>query len=130
MAQYASICFKVADLLRKRHYENPTSTCVGLFTPNNTITLANAEQLLQYCKDVASADSKSHPMGLIGMFIVVASLICAFGMLVDLFYGFRNAKLWFPSIFFSINGASLSLIPFAMILTGISLVRCQVRWSK
>ena len=56
----------------------------------------------------------SEPMLWIGIYVVLASLICVFAMVADLLHGFRNRKLWFPCRFFTLNAASLSVIAVAM----------------
>ncbi|KAL2515684.1 hypothetical protein Fot_29655 [Forsythia ovata] len=57
------------------------------------------------------------PMPWIGMYVAAASLVCSLAMTVDVFHGFRTKKLWFPSKYFSINAASLSLLAVAMKLS-------------
>ncbi|KAL2515318.1 hypothetical protein Fot_29289 [Forsythia ovata] len=53
------------------------------------------------------------PMPWIGMYVAAASLVCSLAMTADVFHGFRTKKLWFPSKYFSINAASLSLLAVA-----------------
>ncbi|KAJ0446743.1 hypothetical protein HanRHA438_Chr17g0802621 [Helianthus annuus] len=50
----------------------------------------------------------------IGIYIAVASLFCVLAMAADLFHGFRNKKLWFPSKYFTLNTASIMVITVAM----------------
>ncbi|KAI3812197.1 hypothetical protein L1987_16904 [Smallanthus sonchifolius] len=50
----------------------------------------------------------------IGLYIAVASLLCVLAMAADLFHGFRNKKLWFPSKYFTLNVASIMVITTAM----------------
>ncbi|KAK9052021.1 hypothetical protein SSX86_028649 [Deinandra increscens subsp. villosa] len=54
------------------------------------------------------------PMLWIGIYIAVASLLCVLAMAADLFHGFRNKKLWFPSKYFTLNVASIMVITTAM----------------
>ncbi|GJX55829.1 hypothetical protein Tco_0285726 [Tanacetum coccineum] len=54
------------------------------------------------------------PMPWIGMYIVVASLLCILAMVADLIHGLRNRKLWFPCKYFTLNAASLTVIAVAM----------------
>ncbi|KAJ0446742.1 hypothetical protein HanLR1_Chr17g0656231 [Helianthus annuus] len=54
------------------------------------------------------------PMLWIGIYIAVASLFCVLAMAADLFHGFRNKKLWFPSKYFTLNAASIMVITIAM----------------
>ncbi|XP_076924087.1 uncharacterized protein LOC143586416 [Bidens hawaiensis] len=56
----------------------------------------------------------SEPMVWIGIYIAIASLLCILAMAADLFHGFRNKKLWFPSKYFSLNAASITVIAVAM----------------
>lgn len=54
------------------------------------------------------------PMPWIGMYVAAASLVCSLAMAADVFLGFQTKKLWFPSKYFSINAASLSLLAVVM----------------
>nr|GEY58387.1 hypothetical protein CTI12_AA602070 [Tanacetum cinerariifolium] len=54
------------------------------------------------------------PMQWVGIYIVVASMVCILAMVADLLQGFRNRKLWFPCIYFTFNAASLAVIAIAM----------------
>lgn len=54
------------------------------------------------------------PMPWIGMYVAVASLVCALAMAADSIHGFRSRKHWFPSKFFSLNAMSLTLLAVAM----------------
>ncbi|XP_047965824.1 uncharacterized protein LOC125210309 [Salvia hispanica] len=54
------------------------------------------------------------PMPWIGMYVAVASLICALAMAADTIHGFRGKKHWFPSKVFSLNATSLTLLAVAM----------------
>ncbi|XP_057808819.1 uncharacterized protein LOC131023289 [Salvia miltiorrhiza] len=54
------------------------------------------------------------PMPWIGMYVAVASLICALAMAADTIHGFRGKKHWFPSKIFSLNATSLTLLAVAM----------------
>ncbi|XP_022858038.1 uncharacterized protein LOC111378966 [Olea europaea var. sylvestris] len=48
------------------------------------------------------------------MYVAAASLVCSLAMTADVFYGFRTKRLWFPSKYFSINAATLSLLQVAV----------------
>ncbi|XP_022858037.1 uncharacterized protein LOC111378965 [Olea europaea var. sylvestris] len=54
------------------------------------------------------------PIPWIGMYVAAASFVCSLAMTADLFHGYRTKKLWFPSKYFSINAATLSLLQVAM----------------
>ncbi|KAI3746101.1 hypothetical protein L6452_08522 [Arctium lappa] len=54
------------------------------------------------------------PLLWIGIYIAVASLFCILLMAADLFHGFRNRKFWFPSKYFTLNTASITVITIAM----------------
>ncbi|KAI3728520.1 hypothetical protein L6452_17157 [Arctium lappa] len=56
----------------------------------------------------------SGPTVWIGIYIAIASSFCILAMAADLFHGFRNKKFWFPSKYFSLNDASLTVIAVAM----------------
>ncbi|KAJ0780049.1 hypothetical protein HanPI659440_Chr06g0233271 [Helianthus annuus] len=53
-------------------------------------------------------------MVLIGIYISIASAFCVLAMVLDLFYGFRNKKFWFPCKYFSLNTASITVIAVVM----------------
>ncbi|MFS7944211.1 hypothetical protein Hanom_Chr06g00509381 [Helianthus anomalus] len=53
-------------------------------------------------------------MVLIGIYISMASLFCIFAMALDLLNGFRIRKFWFPTKYFSLNAASITVIAVAM----------------
>ncbi|MFS8031270.1 hypothetical protein Hanom_Chr17g01543831 [Helianthus anomalus] len=67
------------------------------------------------------------PMLWIGIYIAVASLFCVLAMAADLFHGFRNKKLWFPSKYFTLNAASIMVITVAMKLP-VDLNDPMSRW--
>ncbi|KAI3746099.1 hypothetical protein L6452_08520 [Arctium lappa] len=79
---------------------------------------SDLELLHGFCQTVY--DSKvqgkiySKPMLWIGIYIAVASLFCVLLMAADLFHGFRNRKLWFPSKYFTLNTASITVITITM----------------
>ncbi|XP_071704034.1 uncharacterized protein [Rutidosis leptorrhynchoides] len=50
----------------------------------------------------------------VGLYVVIASLVCIFAMVADAFHGFKQGKLWFPCKFFTLNAASLTIIAVAM----------------
>ncbi|CAK9173207.1 unnamed protein product [Ilex paraguariensis] len=54
------------------------------------------------------------PVPLIGLYVAAASLICTLAMAADVIHGFRRKKLWFPSKFFTVNAASLTILAVAM----------------
>ncbi|KAI3728512.1 hypothetical protein L6452_17149 [Arctium lappa] len=64
--------------------------------------------------DSEEAEAGSKPMLWIGIYIAVASFFCILLMAADLFHGFRNRKLWFPSKYFTLNAASITVITIAM----------------
>ncbi|KAJ0613232.1 hypothetical protein HanHA300_Chr00c1106g0840231 [Helianthus annuus] len=58
--------------------------------------------------------SPKDAMPWVGLYICGASLVCMLAMAVDAIQGFRKRNLWFPSKFFTINAASITLIAIAM----------------
>ncbi|KDP39857.1 hypothetical protein JCGZ_03388 [Jatropha curcas] len=54
------------------------------------------------------------PLPWIGIYVAVASLVCAIVMAADVIRGFRHRKLWFPSKYFCINATSLAIIAVAV----------------
>nr|XP_043638160.1 uncharacterized protein LOC122609166 [Erigeron canadensis] len=108
-------------------YPELTVFCNQYLRPQNTFTelvnLTNlhSNSLTNFCGDVnrieieAEAESEySEPMVLIGMYISVASIICILAMALDLFNGFRNKNFWFPTKYFPLNAASITVITVAM----------------
>ncbi|KAJ0524024.1 hypothetical protein HanRHA438_Chr10g0477901 [Helianthus annuus] len=80
--------------------------------PNNI-----TDSLLGYLKFIYRSeleDRYSAPMLWIGMYIALASLVCILAMVAELVHGFRSRMLWFPSKYFTINSASLTVISVAM----------------
>nr|GME00392.1 uncharacterized protein LOC109146636 [Ipomoea batatas] len=59
-------------------------------------------------------DSFSKPMPWIGIYIATASLLCTLAMAADTVRGFHRRKLWFPSKFFALNAASLTVLGVAI----------------
>ncbi|GAV83436.1 hypothetical protein CFOL_v3_26883 [Cephalotus follicularis] len=59
----------------------------------------------------------SEPMPWIGIYVAVASLVCAVAMAVDTVRGFRQRKFWFPCKYFTINATTLTLIGVAIKLS-------------
>ncbi|XP_071701859.1 uncharacterized protein [Rutidosis leptorrhynchoides] len=59
-------------------------------------------------------DRFSGPMPWIGIYIASASILCIVAMMADLVHGFKSKKLWFPTKYFNLNAASLSVIAVAM----------------
>ncbi|KAJ9536284.1 hypothetical protein OSB04_un000530 [Centaurea solstitialis] len=75
------------------------------------------DQLLGFCDmlyEYEEGEVASKPMLWIGIYIAVASLFCILLMAADLFHGFQNRKLWFPSKYFTLNTASITVIAIAM----------------
>ncbi|KAJ9549512.1 LOW QUALITY PROTEIN: hypothetical protein OSB04_022055 [Centaurea solstitialis] len=99
-------CWKMYVLLESKkalNYNNESgvmlNVCYGLYK----------------CKGAeVEGRSYSKPMLWIGIYIAVASLFCILLMAADLFHGFRNRKLWFPSKYFTLNAASITIITIAM----------------
>ncbi|KAG6384794.1 hypothetical protein SASPL_153612 [Salvia splendens] len=54
------------------------------------------------------------PMPWIGAYAAMASTLCTLAMAADIFHGLRSRKYWFPSKYFSLNSAFLSLLAVAM----------------
>ncbi|KAD3337650.1 hypothetical protein E3N88_33170 [Mikania micrantha] len=50
----------------------------------------------------------------VGMYTVVASLICMIAMAADAIVSIRQWKLWFPNRFFTLNAATITVIAIAM----------------
>ncbi|KAI3713949.1 hypothetical protein L1987_72537 [Smallanthus sonchifolius] len=85
--------------------------------PSNNISRDAIKQLYSSCKtevDMENSDRFSEPMVWIGIYIAIASLLCVLAMAADLLHGFRNKKLWFPSKYFSLNAASITVITITM----------------
>ncbi|XP_022041844.1 uncharacterized protein LOC110944487 [Helianthus annuus] len=89
------------------------------------LTSQNPSSLLDVCAEIVAVESfdeyisenedkYNEPMVLIGFYISIASLFCVLAMALDLLYGFRNGKFWFPSKCFSLNAASITVIAVAM----------------
>ncbi|KAM0027171.1 hypothetical protein Hdeb2414_s0020g00566391 [Helianthus debilis subsp. tardiflorus] len=89
------------------------------------LTNQNSSSLLDVCAEIVAVESfgeyisenedkYNKPMVLIGFYISIASLFCVLAMALDLLYGFRNGKFWFPSKCFSLNAASITVIAMAM----------------
>ncbi|XP_071688188.1 uncharacterized protein [Rutidosis leptorrhynchoides] len=81
------------------------------------MTRENVDKLIYYCdlawyKEVE--DMQSKPMVWIGVYVAAASILCSIAMGADLLHGFRNRKLWFPSKYFTLDAASITVITVAM----------------
>ncbi|KAI3743570.1 hypothetical protein L1987_61280 [Smallanthus sonchifolius] len=50
----------------------------------------------------------------VGLYVSVASFICAFAMAVDAVQAIWKWKLWFPNRFFTLNASTITLIAIAM----------------
>ncbi|WCJ25940.1 hypothetical protein M5689_007792 [Euphorbia peplus] len=59
----------------------------------------------------------SEPLPWIGIYIAVASLVCAIVMAKDLIHGFCCKKFWFPNKYFCINATSLTILTVAIKLS-------------
>ncbi|KAJ9550029.1 hypothetical protein OSB04_022572 [Centaurea solstitialis] len=88
---------------------------------NNTLVGDAYLSVLSFCRKLrdfekVEVEGKSYgkPMLWIGIYIAVASFFCILPMAADLFHGFRNRKLWFPSKYFTLNTASITVITIAM----------------
>ncbi|MFS7944204.1 hypothetical protein Hanom_Chr06g00509311 [Helianthus anomalus] len=57
------------------------------------------ESLDEYVSE--NEDKYNEPIVLIGLYISIASLFCVLAMALDLLYGFRNGKFWFPTTYLS-----------------------------
>ncbi|GJY79225.1 hypothetical protein Tco_0485026 [Tanacetum coccineum] len=108
-----NICYKIARELI--HSGQPKES---FFTPNITLSVDYALDLLMYCAEVYwntyAANKESGPMVWIGIYIAIASLVCTLAMAADLFHGLRNKKFWFPCKYFTLNAASITVITVAM----------------
>ncbi|KAJ0881591.1 hypothetical protein HanRHA438_Chr10g0475901 [Helianthus annuus] len=90
---------------------------VDRLTDDYNIPKNITDSLLGYVKSIYRSeleDRFSSPMLWIGMYIASASLVCILAMLADLVYGLRSKKLWFPSKYFRIDSAFLTVISIAM----------------
>ncbi|KVH95757.1 hypothetical protein Ccrd_002153, partial [Cynara cardunculus var. scolymus] len=102
-------CFRIWKVLAM---DAATSHCT-----NNILDQRDRRLLLGFCLKINTLESGkiySKPMLWIGIYIAVATLLCMFLMLADLFHGFRNRKLWFPSKYFTLNTTTIILITIAM----------------
>ncbi|KAJ0745427.1 hypothetical protein HanPI659440_Chr10g0398521 [Helianthus annuus] len=94
-------------------YLNIVDRLIDDYNIPNNIT----DSLLGYLKSLYRSeleDRFSAPMLWIGMYIALASLVCILAMVAELAHGFRSRMLWFPSKYFRINSASLTVISVAM----------------
>ncbi|KAK2988105.1 hypothetical protein RJ640_023854 [Escallonia rubra] len=79
----------------------------------------NQDESFEDCFDLFSAKLNEEktfgaPMLWIGIYVAAVSLVCSLAMAADAYQGFRQRKLWFPSKFFGLNAASLTLLAVAM----------------
>ncbi|KAJ9549880.1 hypothetical protein OSB04_022423 [Centaurea solstitialis] len=107
-------CRRIAGLILDAYDpSNPTCHCT-----KNAISTDDIALLSYFCDIVRISEveekSYSKPMLWIGIYIAVASFFCILLMAADLFHGFRNRKLWFPSKYFTLNAASITVITVAM----------------
>ncbi|KAJ9549477.1 hypothetical protein OSB04_022020 [Centaurea solstitialis] len=90
----------------------------GLIDNNSTFDIYDRLSVSQFCSVIHDSEVEgkiySGPMLWIGMYIAVASFFCILLMGADLLHGFRNRKLWFPSKYFTLNTASITIITIAM----------------
>ncbi|KAI3728517.1 hypothetical protein L6452_17154 [Arctium lappa] len=89
----------------------------ALLNDKNALDFNDLELVHHLCGMIyvsEEAEAGSRPMLWIGIYIAVASLFCILLMAADLFHGFRNRKLWFPSKYFTLNAASITVITIAM----------------
>ncbi|KAJ0885682.1 hypothetical protein HanPSC8_Chr10g0447851 [Helianthus annuus] len=94
-------------------YLNIVDRLTDVYNIPNNIT----DSLLGYLKFVYRSeleDRLSAPMLWIGMYLALASLVCILFMVADLLHGLRSRMLSFPSEYFTINSASLTVISVAM----------------
>ncbi|KAM0065753.1 hypothetical protein Hdeb2414_s0003g00118221 [Helianthus debilis subsp. tardiflorus] len=59
-------------------------------------------------------ESPKDAMPWVGLYIAIASLICALAMAADAIQAFWQRKLWFPNRIFTLNAATIKLIAVAM----------------
>ncbi|KAJ0592037.1 hypothetical protein HanHA300_Chr03g0080231 [Helianthus annuus] len=74
----------------------------------------NGSSLAEVCRAIETEDKYSEPMVVIGYYITVASIICLYAIMLDLSYDLRYNKFWFPSKYFSLNAASITIIAVAI----------------
>ncbi|KAM0027141.1 hypothetical protein Hdeb2414_s0020g00566041 [Helianthus debilis subsp. tardiflorus] len=105
----------------RQPYVNLANSSVPRPLPYVNLTYLDAKSLYDFCKNVEECESNSEmedkyssPMVLIGIYISVASAICILAMALDLLNGFRIKKFWFPTKYFSLNAASITVIAVAM----------------
>ncbi|KAK9048744.1 hypothetical protein SSX86_032289 [Deinandra increscens subsp. villosa] len=106
-------CYGIVDQIFKPCFRQSSSVL--------NITCHLSYHFDDFCLQIRGFEEESNtetkygkPMVLIGMYISIASLFCILAMALDLLYGFRNRKFWFPTKFFSLNAASITVIAVAM----------------
>ncbi|CAA7391593.1 unnamed protein product [Spirodela intermedia] len=84
------------------------------------------------CKADGDLDDSgfTRPMPLIGLYIASVSLVCAVLMGLDLVEGLRRRRFWFPSRFFSLNAATLTLLGVAVKLPVDINTAMPGRWDQ
>ncbi|KAK1437912.1 hypothetical protein QVD17_03712 [Tagetes erecta] len=97
-------------------FSSSTPTCNS--SSHLSVSRSDINKQLVMCtescfKDVLGKDY-GKPMLWIGVYIAFASLFCVLAMTADLFHGFKNKKLWFPSKYLTLNVASIMMITTAM----------------
>ncbi|KAI3714109.1 hypothetical protein L1987_72699 [Smallanthus sonchifolius] len=110
-------CLAIQFVLEKTHtfLSSSTPACnssQAFISQEDIFNQVNICNLI-YEKEVVG-ESYGKPMLWIGLYIAVASFLCVLAMVADLFHGFRNKKLWFPSKYFTLNVASIMVITTAM----------------
>ncbi|XP_071739215.1 uncharacterized protein [Rutidosis leptorrhynchoides] len=78
------------------------------------VTYESASSAFEYCREVEKQNKYSKPMVWIGIYIALASILCIIAMGADLLHGLRKKKLWFPSKYFTLNAASITIITVTM----------------
>ncbi|KAI3714110.1 hypothetical protein L1987_72700 [Smallanthus sonchifolius] len=112
-------CLEIKSMLETTYkFLSSTPACNSSHAFISPKSIYNQEQicyliLSKNYKEVLG-ESYGKPMLWIGLYIAVASLLCVLAMAADLFHGFRNKKLWFPSKYFTLNVASIMVITTAM----------------
>ncbi|XP_071739213.1 uncharacterized protein [Rutidosis leptorrhynchoides] len=102
-------CYSIVNpLLQQEEYQEVVSA---------NLTGDTLYSLNLYCFYLELANNYSKPMVWIGIYIAAASILCIIAMGADLLHGFRNKKMWFPSKYFTLNAASITVISVAMKLS-------------
>ncbi|PWA40517.1 hypothetical protein CTI12_AA562090 [Artemisia annua] len=106
-----TVCDQFEQLLNSIHYNRSSH----FSNPSYDSDVFTIEYYCKRAEKVLELDDKYvQPMVWIGVYIAVASIVCILAMAADLFHGFRNKKFWFPSKYFSLNAASITVIAVTM----------------